>query len=82
MPVVAVEEPALLAAVQRVVGGVEIEHDLRRRGGMGLQEQVHQHSPAAASGTPSSRRFSVLIPPAHAPGPAPAAAVPRSRPCP
>ena len=42
MPVVAVEEPALLAAVQRIVGGVEIQHDLRRRGGMGLQEQVHQ----------------------------------------
>ena len=42
MPVVAVEEPALLAAVQRIVGGVEIEYDLRRRGGMGLQEQVHQ----------------------------------------
>ena len=42
VPVVAVEEPPLLAAVQRVVGGVEIEHDLRRRGGMGLQEQVHQ----------------------------------------
>ena len=42
VPVVAVEEPALLATVQRIVGGVEIEYDLRRRGGMGLQEQVHQ----------------------------------------
>ena len=42
VPVIAVEEPALLAAVQRIAGGVEIEHDLRRRGGMGLQEQVHQ----------------------------------------
>ena len=40
--VVAVEEPALLLAVHRVVRGVEVEHDLRRRRRMGLQEQIDE----------------------------------------
>ena len=38
------EEPALLMAVQRIVGGVEVEHDLGRRLVMGLQEQIHEQS--------------------------------------
>ena len=40
--VVAVEEPPLLVAVQRVVGGVEIEHDLLRRPVVGVEEQIHE----------------------------------------
>ena len=40
--VIAVEEAALLMAVQRVVGGVEIEDDLLRRAAMRLDEQVDQ----------------------------------------
>jgi hypothetical protein len=36
--VVAVEEPAFLMAVQRVVGGVEVEHDLPWRPGVSLEE--------------------------------------------
>ena len=39
--VVAVEEPPLLVAVQRIVGGVEVEHDLLRRLGVGVEEEVH-----------------------------------------
>ena len=40
--VVAVEEPPLLVAVQRVVGGVEIEHDLLRRLRVRVEEEVHE----------------------------------------
>ena len=40
--VIAVEEAAFLMAVQRVVGGVEIEDDLLRRAAMGLEEQIDQ----------------------------------------
>ena len=40
--VIAVEKAALLMAVQRVVGGVEIENDLLGRAAMRLQEQVDQ----------------------------------------
>ena len=40
--VVAVEEPSLLVAVQRVVGGVEIEHDLLRRLRVRVEEEVHE----------------------------------------
>ena len=40
--VVAVEEAALLVAVQRIVGGVEIEDDALGRRGMRLQEQRHE----------------------------------------
>ena len=40
--VVAVEEPPLLAPVQRVVGGVQIEHQPRRRTLMGVEKQVHE----------------------------------------
>lgn len=42
--VVAVEEPAFLVTVQRVIGGVEIEHDLARRRVVGFQEQVDEQS--------------------------------------
>ena len=34
------EEAALLIAMQRVVGGVEVEHDLLRRAAMGLQKKA------------------------------------------
>ena len=40
--VVAVEEPPLLMAVQRIVRRVEVEHDLARRPSMRLDEQVHE----------------------------------------
>ena len=40
--VVAVEEPALLGAVQRIVRCVDVQHDLGRRPIVRLQEQVHQ----------------------------------------
>ena len=40
--IVAVDEPALLLAMRRVVRGVEIEDDLRRRRCMGLQEQLDE----------------------------------------
>ncbi len=40
--VVAVEKPAFLAAVDGVVGGVQIERDARRHLGMRIQEQVHE----------------------------------------
>ena len=39
---VAVEEPAFLVAVQRIVGGIEIENDLRRRTPMRLQEHIDE----------------------------------------
>ena len=42
--VIAVEEPPLLLAMHRIVGGVEIEDDLARRALMRLQEQV-DHQP-------------------------------------
>ena len=38
--VIALEEAALLMAVQRVVGGVEVEDDLLRRAAMRLHEKV------------------------------------------
>ena len=40
--VIAVEEPPFLVAVQRIVGGVEIKRDLRRRLAMGLEEQINE----------------------------------------
>ena len=39
---VALQEPALLLSVQRIVGGIEIERDLARRLGVGIKEQVHE----------------------------------------
>ena len=44
MAVVAVEEPALLPAVHRIVGRVDVKHQpLRRQALPGLDEQVGQH---------------------------------------
>ena len=43
--VVAVEEPALLLAVHRIVGRIEIEDDLLRRPLVRLQEQVDEQRP-------------------------------------
>ena len=40
--VVAVEEASLRVAVQRVIGGIQIQDDFGRRGGMGVQKQVHE----------------------------------------
>ena len=40
--VVAVEEPAFLLSVQRIIGGIEIERDLRRRLGVGIKEQIDE----------------------------------------
>ena len=34
------EETFFLMPVQRIVGGVEIEGDLRRRGRMGIEKQI------------------------------------------
>ena len=41
--VVAVEEAPFLVAMQRVVGGVEIEDDLLRRACVGLDKEVDKH---------------------------------------
>ena len=46
--VIAVEEPPLLLAVQRIVGRIEIENDLLRRALMRLQEQIDQQASIAA----------------------------------
>ena len=40
--VIAVEEAPFLMAVQRVVGGVEIEDDLLRRAAVRLQKQIDE----------------------------------------
>ena len=40
--IIAVEEAALLAAVQRVVGGVQVEHDLRGRHLVRIEEQLDE----------------------------------------
>ena len=40
--VVAVEEAALLVAMQGIVGGIQVEHDRLRRALMRLQEQRHE----------------------------------------
>ena len=40
--VVAVEEPALLVAVQRIVGGVKVENDLLGRRAVRLQEDIDE----------------------------------------
>ena len=42
VPVVAVEKAPFLLAVQRVVGGIDIEHDAHGRPRVGLDEQVDQ----------------------------------------
>ena len=42
--VVAVEEAAELVAVDRVVGGVEVEHDPLGRSGVGLEEEGHEEA--------------------------------------
>ena len=36
------EEPTFLLAVDRVVGGVEVEHDLLRRSLVAIEEDVHE----------------------------------------
>ena len=38
------EEAALLVAVQGVIGGVQVEDDLRRRRGVRSQEQIHEQA--------------------------------------
>ena len=45
--VIAVEEATLLMAVQRVVGGVEIEDDLLGRAAIGLAEKTKSTSSAS-----------------------------------
>src|SRR6516164_1208042 len=47
--VITVEEAARLIAVDRVVGGVEVQDDLLRRHGVGLEEQVDEESLDGAS---------------------------------
>ena len=42
--VIAVEEPAFLLAMQRIIGGIEIENDLAGRALVRLQEQI-DHQP-------------------------------------
>ena len=69
------EEPTFLLAVDRVVGGVEVEHDLLRRSLVAIEEDVHEQCfqarrividlvilpPASRLGLCSSR-LSVLLP--------------------
>ena len=90
--VVAVEEPPLLVAVQRVVGGVEVEHDLLRRPVVGVEEEVDEQrldrravvaDPAVAVGlprAPCSSRFSVLLPASGAQRPCRASSRPSTTP--
>lgn len=40
--IIAVEEPSFLVAMQRIIGGVEIEHDLARRLVVGFHEQLDE----------------------------------------
>ena len=40
--VIAVEEAPLLMAMQRIVGGIEIEDDLPRRTGVSIDKQIDQ----------------------------------------
>src|SRR5215204_3565580 len=40
--VIAVEESPFLRSMQRIIGGVEIERDLARRLGVGIEEQIHE----------------------------------------
>ena len=42
--IIAVEEPALLMTVQRVIGGVEVERDLPGRPSVRLEEKVDEQS--------------------------------------
>ena len=71
--VVAVEEPAFLMAVQRVVGGVEVENDLLGRPGVRLEEEIDEQRldrrrvvadllVAGRRRRDSSSRFSVDLP--------------------
>ena len=66
--VVAMEEPALLMAVQRIVGGIEIEDDLRRRlarGHRGTDRRTAPRSPrrrGRSCGSASAPRRLMLQP--------------------
>ena len=72
--VIAVEEPALLVPVQRIIGGIEIERDLRRGLGVRIEEQIDEQrldragigaDPGIAAGFgrgSCSSRFKVLLP--------------------
>ena len=42
IPVVAMKEPPLLPPIQRIVRGVQIQNDLRRRFRVGFQKHLHQ----------------------------------------
>ena len=42
------EEPAFLLAAQWIIGGVQVENDLRRRAPVRLQEEIDQHVSIAA----------------------------------
>ena len=46
--VIAVKEPPLLIAVQRIVGRVEVEHDLTRRFGVRVEKQIDKQPSIAA----------------------------------
>jgi len=72
------EEPAFLIAVNEIVGGIEIEHDLLRRFVMRLQEDIDQQPldrrrvvvdlviVRRGAGRLSSSRFSADLPAAGA----------------
>ena len=87
--VVAVEEPAFLMPVQRIVGGIEIERDLRRGFGVGIEKQIDEQrldgrgiggnaGIARGSARLSSSRFSVLLPASGAQSLREAASLPAS----
>jgi hypothetical protein len=54
------EETALLGAVQRIVGGVQSEHDLRRGRGMGVEEHLAERIAFEQAQTPAGRTAEVL----------------------
>ena len=66
--IVAVKEAAFLIAVQRVIGCVQIEHDLARRSLMRVEKQVHEQPlDRAVHRGRSCDSAASCPPPAHAP---------------
>ena len=44
MPVISMKESPFLVPVHRIVGRVQVEHDLGRRRGVRLQKNLHQQT--------------------------------------
>jgi len=73
--VIAVKKPSLLMAVQRVISGIEIEDDLRRRLAVRFEEEIDKE---AFDRCPGSSRLSVDLPASGAQSERRAASLPAS----